>query len=447
MFTLPKAAEPVLLVLSVAFSRRLWPRVLLLLMGLILSSGRRSVSALLSWLRPFRRGHYSSYARVFCRSSWSLWRLGKFLTELVVELVPADQPIVVPVDDTVCQHKGKKVYGKGCHRDPVRSTHSHTVFRWGHKWVVLAIAVPLAPFLGPWALPVLATLYRPEQLDHDERRRHKTPPQLARQLMAVLIHWFPQRRFILVGDGNYATHELARFCRRHRRHVTLVSRFYADAALYEPPPDYGGNGRPRVKGDKLPMPQEVVAGTTPCKARVPWYGGKDRLVGLVSGQGQWYQSGCGLVPVRWLYVEDWQGTHRPEYFFSTDPSLSPKKLIGYYTKRWTIEVTFEEMRAHLGLETTREWCRRSVLRLAPCLFGLFSVVSLIWHQQVQQAGCRVRSQPWYRKQQPTFSDALAEVRRLFWEETIFASLGGQAGLQKVTPELREILLEGLCYAA
>jgi hypothetical protein len=153
----------------------------------------------------------------------------------VLEFVPPDEPVLAPMDDTTAQHRGKKVYGKGCHHNAVRSSHTHLVWRWRHRWVVLAISVKFPFTSRRWALPVLAAWYRPEELDRAENRPHRTAPDLARKLMAVLMQWFPERSFVFVGDGGYASHELARFCHRHRRHATLVSRFHGDANLYDLP--------------------------------------------------------------------------------------------------------------------------------------------------------------------------------------------------------------------
>jgi hypothetical protein len=181
------------------------------------------------------------------------------MAALVLELIPADQAVVCPVDDTTPQHKGKPVYGKGRHHDACRSTHSHMVWVWGHKWVTLAINVKFPFASRPWALPVLCALYRPVELNQSEGRKHRTPVELARQLLATLIHWFPARKFILLGDGGYASHELARFCHRHRRHVTLVSRFHPQANLCQAPSAKPGpkkRGRKRIKGQRIAKPAQ-----------------------------------------------------------------------------------------------------------------------------------------------------------------------------------------------
>ena len=449
---LPAAAEPLLAPFSIAFTPRTFQRVLLLFVGSVLALGRHTVTGVLWAARTLVEGsgHFTDYHRVLSRARWSLWPAGKLLAGMVLELVPGDEPVVCPVDDTTPQHKGKHVYGKGRHRDNCRSTRSHTVWVFGHKWVVLAVNVTFPFASRPWALPVLAALYRPKELDAREGRRHKTSIDLARQLVAVLVHWFPQRKFVLLGDGGYASHELARFCRRHRRHVTLVSLFHPRANLYAPPPPRrkGKPGRPRVRGEKLPSPRDVVASTPKRKrSTVGWYGGKARRIEFVTGTGHWYKGGGGLVPVRWVFVHDLDGTHEDRYFYCTDPSLSPSRIVTLYTGRWGIEVTFQEARRHLGFQTPRNWTRISVLRTAPCLLGLFSLVCLIYHRHTRGEGARPLSTAWHVKAEPTFADAIASVRRLLWSRTVLKQADRHGAFQKLPPGLRDTLLDQLSRAA
>jgi hypothetical protein len=418
-----------------------------LLVGAILAMGRRTVTNVLWTVRSIASGHFSSYHRLFSRASWSLWPLGKALATAALRWIPEDQPVLVAADDTVAQHRGPKVYGKAKHRDGVRSSHSLTVWKWGHKWVALAIVVQFPFTSRRWALPILCALYRSKEQNKAEGRRHKTPTQLARQLMAVLIHWFPQRKFVFLGDGGFGSHELARFFARHRRHATLVSRCHPDAALHTTP-TRNRIGRPRIKGRKLPSPRQTVAQRKHGKhATVTWYGGSTRRVELVSDVGQWYRIGQGLVPVRWVHVHDLEGTHRDDWVYSTDPTLSPAQTVSFFTGRWPIETTFQEVRHHLGFETTRQRVDKSVLRAAPCLLGLFSVVCLIYAEHVKHAKVSVHQTPWYVKCEPTFSDALTTVRRLLWEQTLFKQPRLHRGYQKLPPPLRRTLLDLVSRAA
>jgi hypothetical protein len=207
---------------------------------------------------------------------------------------------------------------------------------------------------------------------------------------------------------------LASFAHRHPARLALVSKFYADANLYAPAPAVRGKkptGRPRGKGAKQPAPQDVVARARRLqRLNVAWYGGGRRDIGVVGGQGHWYKSGRGLVPVQWVYVVDRTGTHRPEYFFSTDRDLTQAQVIESYTGRWNIETTFQETRSYLKLETTRGWTEQTVLRTAACLFGLYAVIAL-WYAELP-ARWRKRSAVRYaRKRAVTFSDAVTGVRR------------------------------------
>lgn len=449
MLTVPSAAEPLLMSLSIAFTNPTFQRILPLSIGAILTTGRRTVTGVLWTMRGLVAGHPSSYHRVFSRAVWSLWPLGKVLASAVLRHIPPEEPVLVATDDTTAQHRGKHVYGKGCHHDAVSSSHSRVVWRWGHRWVVLAISVKFPFTSRRWALPVLAALYPPQALDRAEGRRHKSPPELARQLMAVLIHWFPGRKFVFLGDGGYASHDLARFCYRHRSHATLVSRFHGDVNLYAPPPAVrpGKPGRPRKKGHKLASPQEVVARRRLREATVLWYGGATRQVALLSGIGQWYKSGRDLVPVRWVFARDIEGAHRDEYFYRTDTNLSAEQIVSYFTARRPIETTFQEVRTHLGFETTRQRVAKSVLRSAPCLLGLFSVVSLIFAEHAREHPIRLRVTAWYTKTEATFCDAITTVRRLFWSETVFETPSHHEAFSKMPPKLKNLLLDFLSQAA
>jgi hypothetical protein len=449
MTAIPPEVQTLFQRFSPAFTCATFQRWRVIALGAILTVGRRTVSNILRTVGTLAPGHPSSYHRIFSKRRGSLWTLGRTLAGYLLDHFVPEGPVELAGDDTVEEHRGKKVYGKGCHRDAVRSTRSFTAYRWGHRWVVLAILVKFSFSPRPWALPILMALYRPEALEQREGRRHKTCPDLMRQLLAVLIRWFPQRCFLFTGDSSYGRHELARFAFRHRQHLVLISRFIPNANLYELPPQAaaGRRGRRRVKGAKAPSPQAIVAGTQRRQTLwVRWYGGGKRHVEIVTAVGYWYKGGQGLVPVRWVFVHDLSGTHRDEYFFSTDPSMSAKRLISLYTGRWSIEVDFEEMRAYLGLETTRGWSEATVLRMAPCLFGLFSVVGLLYtllpHDRTPTPAVQ-----WVGKAHLTFSDVLTRVRRWLWVEWIFKQAPHPEAFSKLPRPLQEILLYGLAPAA
>ena len=440
--SLPGEAAPLLLALAPAFTRPSGQRFLLLMAAAVLTTGRRTVANLLRTAGPLARGHKTSYQRVLSAAAWSGVRLGGALCGFILRHLVRDGVVTLVGDDTVESHPGRKVYGKARHRDPVRSSHAYTAWRYGHKWVVLAVLVRFPFAVRPWALPVLVDLYRSAEENRRRHRPHRTPAQLLCRLLRLVLLRFPGRRFVIVGDAGYGTHEVARFVRRDRGRLALVSKLHPGANLFAPPPRYRGRGRPRVKGRALPKPREAVAQRRHLRRRtVAWYGGGCRRVQVASGTGHWYKSGRGLVPLRWVFVRDRDGTHRDEYFFTTDPTLAATAVIGYYTGRWNIETTFEELRAHLGLETTRGWCANTVLRAAPCLFGLYTAVALLFHAlpQAKRRGAR----HWPGKAGSTFSDALAAVRRWLWSEWVFPQAGGSAAVEKLPDQLRDIILSAL----
>jgi hypothetical protein len=484
--------------LFVAFSSRTRERFVVLTLGAIVAMGRRTVSRVLWAVSSLSSGHASSYHRFFSSARWSLWTLARVLAAIVLEFTDADKPIVLIVDDTVVGHRGNKVFGKGWHRDPINSSCGHLTKKLGHKWVVMAVNVTLPWCKRPWALPVLAALYLvpPKMADNGEgqvrrqagkrnpsmksrgskkkaakkqcrsklpvlRRRnrqgvleprYKSPCLLARQMLAAMIHWFPDRQFVLLGDGGFASHELALFCYRHRRHVTLIARFCPDARLYALPTHLPRKRGPkRIKGLRLPAPQASLAAAKNLRqATLPWYGQSRRTVQMLCACGGWYR--CrgsrrgAIVPIRWVYARE--TLHQGEaYFYSTDLTLTPETIITGFASRWSIEVTFQEVRAHLGLATPRQRCRRSVLRTVPCLLGLFSLISLIYARLAADKPVKLRTTCCYAKQDPTFADALAAVRRVIWEQIILPRTAGMSVVTQFAPKLKELLLDHLASAA
>jgi hypothetical protein len=456
MLYFPEGFQDLLQCFQPAFTRPSFCRFSYLVMASILTLGSHTVLNLLRTLEAFQEGHWTSFHRFFSRRRWKPWCLARILSSLILALVPDDEPVRLAGDDTVDGHRGKNVYGKGCHRDAVRSTHTHLVYRWGQKWVVLSVLVKLPWSSRAWALPCLVALYRTKELDEKEGRRHKTPPELMRGLLAQIIHWFPERKFIFSGDQGFGTQELADFAYRHRTHLTLISRLPPDAVLYSPlqEPARKPKGRPRVHGKRLASPESVVKNTDSRlrkRLTVSWYGGGSREVRVVTGVGYWYRAHnhhrkTRPVPIRWVFVEDLTGTHRDEYFFSTDDKKSPAEIVNDYVGRWSIEVTFEEVRPYLGLETTRGWSENTVLRTAPSIFALYSIVVLLFCLMPGAAKAEIAID-WPGKSHLTFSDIITHVRRWLWLEGIFQSPGFIGAIRKLTARQRKILLYGVAPAA
>jgi hypothetical protein len=446
---LPDFAVPVLRMFQPAFATPTYHRFLVLWLGAIMTIGRQTITNILRTVRHHAKGHGSSYHRVFSQRRWSAWELARRLLTFLLTYVVPTGPVLLAGDDTVAERPGPHVFGKGRHRDGVRSTHSYTAYRWGHKWVIVSVLVKFPFATRPWALPVLVALYRDPEWDQAQGTRHKTPAHLARLLLAHVIRWFPERQFIFVGDTGYGTSETARFCSRYGRQLTLVSKFYGDAALYEPPPPRTPStmGRPRVKGQRLASPQAVVTNTAErTRLTVAWYGGSTREIEVVTGTGHWYRIGEALVAVRWVYVHDCTGTHRDEYFFTTDVTMRPQQIVACYTQRWSMETTFQECREYLKLESTKGYCQATVLRLTPCLFGLYTAIVLLY-LQLPKASRTPRAVFWEGKTMVTFSDMMTCVRRAIWEQWFFHTPDDREAFSKLSQSLQDTILYALAPAA
>jgi hypothetical protein len=443
---LPKPAHSLFDALAGASTRPTSLRCLVSALATLLTSGRRTARNPLRTPGARAPGHPPSHHHVSSQRHRSSWRWARGLAGWAFDhLVPEDR-VLRAGGDAVDEHGGAKVFGKGCHRDPARSTRSCTTFRRGHERVVLTVPVRFPGTRRLWALPVLVAPYHSAKDNQKAGRRHKTPARLLGQLCCAPLRRFRRRRFVLGGDGNYGSHERARFASRRRGRPVPVSKSYPDAGPYEPAPPYSGHYRPRVKGDKLPTPEQVVAGATRTRRDVAWYGGGRREVGIVGGTGQWYKAGEGLVAVRRVYVHDLTGSQRDEYFFTTGVGLSAPEVIEAYLGRGDEGTSFQEMRSYLGSEPTRGWTEETVRRAAPCLFGAYTLVAC-WYSQWPKRYAGVRAVDRAGTQEVTFSDAITAVRRWPWVEWVLAIPGHREAVQERARPFRCLLLHALAPGA
>ncbi len=347
--------------------------------------------------------------------------------------------IVLAVDDTTCLRKGKNVFGKAKHRDGVRSSHAVMIPMMGHKWVVISIVVKLRVSSRHWALPVAVGLCKSSDFAMSNNTRHKTPAHIARLLVARIQRKFSTKKFIVVGDQGFGGHRIAKFI--SGRGACLVSKFLPDAVLHSLPQARNGKvGRPQtIKGTRMPRPRDTVAAAEKMvELEVTWYGGGPRKVAVVSGVGHWFRRGDGLLQIKWVFVRDLSGTHRDEYFYSTNVNLSAEDIISLYTSRWAIEVTFQECKAHLRIEKSAVWCEQSVLTLVPMLFATYSVIVLLASQFTEI----VRT--WPGKKHVTFSDMVLTLRRNIWKTTLFPNSPIATGSSEISEKRRESILTALC---
>ena len=452
MEALPKEIVRVLRVFEDVFSERIWDWVQVLVVGATLTPGQRTVTAVLRVMGLSEERQFQNYHRVLNRARWSSRELSRRLLLMLVEtLVPADAPVVVGLDETIERRRGAKIAAKGIYRDPVRSSKSHFVKTSGLRWISMQLLAEI-PWAGRiWGLPFLTVLAPSERYHLERGRRHKTLSDWGRQMIRQLRRWLPNRELVVVADSTYATLELLADAARLAQPVTVITRLRLDAALYDPAPprEPGTRGRPRVKGERQPsLAQRLLDPATAWETlTVPWYGGGTAQVDVATGTAIWYHAGQPTVDLRWVLLRDPDGQFEPQALLSTDLTVSPNQIITWFVARWPLEVTFHEVRAHLGVETQRQWSDLAILRTTPALLGLFSLVTLFAQASLHGQSLPVRQAAWYTKAAPTFSDTLAFVRQQLWPVTVFSTSPSSDEVVEIPRALFDRLTDTLAFAA
>ena len=443
---LPPEMVAILAAFAPLFSDCVWAKAQLLAVGAILATGPRTVCSVLRIMGLGQERHFTNYHRVLNRDAWSCLAAGQILLGLILALIPSDWPIVLAADDTIERRGGRRIKARGCYRDAVRSSRGHLVRCFGLKWIVLTVLVPVPWSQRVWALPLLTTLSWPEGAGR--RPTHKTSLDWTRQMILQVRRWLPERTLILTVDGGFAAVPLARACQHHQ--VVMICRLRLDAALYDPPgPQPPGKRGPKPKKGQRQrrLADWATDSDTPWdRIEVDWYGGQRKAMQVFTGTGLWYTRGQDPVAIRYVLARDPEGELSDAAYFCTDERFGSEEILKYVVQRWSVEVTFEEARAHLGLETQRQWSDLAIARTTPVLLGLFSLVTLLavqWHQ----AGLLVAERTaWYEKESPTFSDCMRLVRQQIWQSRIMGpSSEGADGLQLPLP-LVEALVHGLSSA-
>jgi hypothetical protein len=314
---------------------------------------------------------------------------------------------------------------------------------------MLLVPIPWAQRI--WALPFLTVLAPSERYYQSRVRGQKILTDWARQMLLRVRRWLPQRRVVVVADAGFAVISLLSRMQHVPNPICMVTRFRLDAALYEPAPARQPHqkGRTPRKGKRLPTLARVLKNSATvwkCVTLDHWYGERRRSVEITSGTAVWYHSGLPVVPLRWVLIRDPKGKFKPQALLCTDLTVTPEQILKWFVRRWQVEVTFQEVRAHLGVETQRQWNDWAILRTTPALLGLFSLVTLLAHRLTQHGQLPVRPAAWYVKRWPTFSDALAVVRQYLWRQPYFPTSLGKIDIQKRAHLLLNRYTDALCYA-
>ena len=420
MFKLPPEFSALISVFSPLFSNSVFERAGQLLLGAILTQGKRTVCGVLRTLGLKDIPNWDIYHRVLSRAKWSALKCSQKLLQLLIKRFASTDTLVFGIDETLERRWGPKIKARGIYRDAVRSSKSHFVKCSGLRWICVMLLTPISWANRIWALPFLTVLAPSERYHKNQGKQHKKISDWTRQICFLLSRWLPDFQLIMLGDGSYSVIDLLATTRSY---VTWITRFRMDAALYDflPEEKPKGPGRPPIKGKKqIPLWLRLTCRLTKwTQVRFSsWYGEENKLMEIASGTALWYRGGKTPVPVKWVLVRDPEGKLDPMALQCTNLDLDAIEIVKHYLKRWCVEVTFEEVRAHLGVETQRQWTDKSIARTTPVLMALFSFITL-WADQLEALQkLTVFQTAWYIKPYPTFSDAVASVRYRIWQYQI-----------------------------
>lgn len=411
----------VLAIFQSAFTSPTWDKAQVLIIGTLLARGRRTVTAALRQMGRGQEEDFSLYHHVLNRARWSPLELSQLLLQALIKaFVAASGSLTFVIDETLERRWGPTIRKRGHFRDSLLSSRKKSVSNSGLRWIVLSLVVNL-----PWtkrcvALPVMSVLAPSPKVSRQLKRRHKTIAQWARQMITKVRRWLPGVSIKLLGDGAYSAVELGLRCQK--LDVTLIAPLVLNAQLFGPPPPQPllgqkkRAGRPPEKGARLPKLSAVLVDpkTAWAPITVEWYDGQMRELEMTTGTALWKRGGLKPLPIRWVLVRDPSGELDPKAYFTTDPIQTAVEVVEAFVLRWTIEVMFEESRAHIGIETQRQWSDLAIERTTPCLFGLYSLVALMANALHPDGKVPIQQTAWYEKKEATFSDVLATVRRHLW---------------------------------
>lgn len=452
MLDLPAPILNVFAFFSPLFSRSIFYRLCSLLQAHILCNGRRTITQLLRTLGLSHANNYSKFHWVFSNAKWSAFKASKILFLRIVSLLSDEEEVVIPIDTTIERRKGPKIKSLGRQRDAVRSTKSRKVLTIGLQWLVASVSLKIPYCSRCWALPFFTQLIPPKRplstsknrADLKENKRHKKLTVWAAQLPSIIRKWLGKRKkFVIVADQAFACYKIAHAC--IKAGGALVSRLRMDARIFDfPSPTPFRLGRPRLVGKRQPLFSELLKDTVLHweEIEVSWYGGKKKRLFVYQRTSLWYAYGIPPVTIRWVLVKDPQDELDPIVLFSTNIEHSAARIIEIFVLRWQLEVTFEESRRHLGIETQRQWADKAIERTTPCLYASFSLITLmaVGLARENQGKIPIQKTAWYRKDHVTFSDALALVKTCILKRKYLSKFAKKGELGK-----RE--LEDLIYQA
>ena len=451
MLSLPIAFRSAIGVFAPVFSRPVWPHVTVLLTGAVLAPGKRTVTAMLRIMGRSAASDFQTAHRVLHRAVWSPLTASRLLLRLCVAVFVPSGVGVFGLDDTIERRRGEHIAAKGISRDPVRSSHAHFVKVSGLRWLGCLVLTPIAWAHRVWAVPCLTVLCPSARFYAQRGRRHHTVLERAWHSIRLVRRWLPERELVFVVDSSCAALAWLALVARVP-HGSVITRLRLDAALSDPPPPRapGQRGRPRLTGKRRPTLEAVLADEQTQWTKLTMddgYGEGPREVDVATDTAVWYHTGKPPVALRWVLMRDPQKCFTPQALLTTTLEQTCEQILAGFVRRWTMEGTWEEARAHLGMATQRQWHARAMARTTPALVSLYSIMTLTAHLLIEKGAVCVRSTAWYGKTRPTCADAIAWVRRQLWEHIHFSMSQQETDMIQIPRTLLERFTEALCYAA
>ncbi len=418
------------------------------LLGWLMCLGRRTEYRVFEAIDASRvasraeRHPFDRFYNFFSRSAWTVEKLGHELCVAIVVRLHLSGVLYLIVDDTLLHKRGKHVYGLGWFRDAVASTAKRVATASGNNWVVIALAIPIPKTEIILALPLLARLHLPG-------KHRPSQPDLAQELLTEIVTWFPERRFVLIGDGAYAA---AGLLGTLDERVNYVGRLRADAEVYDPvvpKQPKSKRGQKPKKGPRLPGPKEAARladAQAHGRGRWQWQNvdvvayGMQRILQVLTYVVVWPEV-LGLRVIRIVVVRDPTGKMKDAYLFTTDLTATVAWVIATYAKRWSLEVAFKNSKQVMAIEEPQHWCQQSIEKLAPWVWQMQSLLHLwylaIGHMLPEAKKARKRMGPWDTEW--SLRHIVGVLRTALLEETINPESADEADWQQLLAQLKEYL--------
>jgi len=448
MFMMIESFESIVQALSPVFTQPSFRTHVEVLLGWIMCLGKRTEYGVFQTIEaqtPISRKQrhpFDRFYNFFSRSAWTVHDLAYHVAVAIVLGLNLKGPLYLVVDDTLLHKRGKHVYALGWFRDAVASTAKRVATASGNHWAVLGLAIRILGTQKIDGLPIRMKLHLPGEGQPSEAT-------LAKEMLRDVLEWFPDRTFVLLGDGAYSAKNLLGDLDERVTHVGVMR---SDAAIYDPvpPPQPASKRGPKPhKGARLASPKAAMKDADGNRSGTgPWawqwveataYGVTRRLQ-VLSFQAVWPKV-LGLRPILVVLVRDPQRKFKDTYLFTTDLTAERSWVIAAYARRWSIEVAFKASKQVMKIEAPQHWCRESIEKLSPWVWLMQSVIAF-WYftegRQLPQAqAARKRFGAWDTEW--SLAHMLRVLRAAILDQTITTTSATEADLVQLLTHLENYL--------